>query len=1007
MHDDSALVEARIARTHRDRIAPAIRSPRAPVAVEAWEAPGEPVPFAEAAGRAFSPLERGEPWGRPWGTTWLRVRGSLPGGWRERVEAGTHEAELVVDLGFTPGQPGFQSEGLVYTPQGSVLKGLEPLNDWIALPAGEDGFEVYIEAASNPDVGSDWSFRPTPVGDRATAGDDPLYRFGGVEVVLRDRAVFALDRDWTTLAGLLAVLPERSPRRAGVLRALERASDALDPDDVAGSAADARAALAPALASSATGSAHRVAAVGHAHIDSAWLWPVRETVRKCARTFSNVLDLMDRYPDFVFAASSAQQYLWMQESYPEIFDRIRARVAEGRWVPVGGMWVESDTNMPGGEALARQFVAGKGYFLRELGVETTEVWLPDSFGYSAALPQIVAASASDSFLTQKISWNETNVMPHHTFLWEGIDGSRVFTHFPPVDRYNSDLGAVDLDRAERQHAERGISDLSLVPFGFGDGGGGPTREMIETAHRKRDLEGSPRVELTRPDDFFAQAKAELPAPSTWSGELYLEFHRGTYTSQARTKAGNRRSEHLLREAELWAATAAVRHGAAYPADRLRDLWRTVLLQQFHDILPGSSIAWVHQQAEEEYARVAAELEEIVDASLDVLAGGTPPPDDGTSGREDVVFNAAPVTVDGVAAMAAGHPGARPRAGVSRTDDGFVLEGEGIRVVVDARGEIVSLIDTATGREAIAPEGRGNVLQLFRDTPNQWDAWDLDHHFNRTPQGASRVSSARIEGDAVVVEHEIGRSAVTQRLRIAPHGLAVDIETTVDWHERQKLLKLSFDVDVLADTAASEIQFGHVRRPVHANTSWDAARFETVAHRWLHVDEPGFGVTLANDRVYGHDVTRRERAGGGGTTRVRESLLRAPVFPDPSADQGVHVFRHALSTGGILDAVAEGYRLNLPTRSRRGGPVEPLVRVEGAPSVLVEAVKLAEDGSGDVVVRLYEARGGRARGRLVPGFAAAGAVRTDLLERPLDHRPDDALALDLRPFELVTVRIGRA
>ena len=998
MHDDSALVEARIARTHRDRIAPAVRSQRMAVAVEAWEAPGEPVPFEEATAQAFSPLGRGEPWGRPWGTTWLRVRGALPAGWRSSVDAGTHDAELVVDLGFTRGQPGFQSEGLVYTPEGSVLKGIEPLNDWIALPAGQDGFDLYIEAASNPDVGSDWTFRPTRLGDRKTAGSDPLYRFGGVDVVLRDRTVSALDRDWTTLAGLLAVLPERSPRRAGVLRALERASDALDPDDVAGSAADARAALAPALASSAAGSAHRVAAVGHAHIDSAWLWPVRETIRKCARTFSNVLDLMDRYPGFVFAASSAQQYAWMKERYPEIFERIRVRVSEGRWAPVGGMWVESDTNMPGGEALARQFVAGKGFFLRELGVETTEVWLPDSFGYSAALPQIVRASASDSFLTQKISWNETNVMPHHSFLWEGIDGSRVFTHFPPVDTYNSDLGAVDLDRAERQHAERGISDLSLVPFGFGDGGGGPTREMIETAHRKQDLEGSPRVELTRPDDFFAQAKAELPEPSTWSGELYLEFHRGTYTSQARTKAGNRRSEHLLREAELWATTAAVRRGVAYPADRLRDLWHTVLLQQFHDILPGSSIAWVHQQAEEEYARIAGELEEIVAASLDALAG---------EGDADVVFNAAPVGIDGVAALGAGRPDAPAAARASAAGDGFVLEGEAVRIVVDGRGEITSFVDLATGRETIAPDGRGNVLQLFRDTPNQWDAWDLDHHFNRTPRGESRVVSARVEGDTVVVEHEIGASAVTQRLRLAPHGRALDIETTVDWHERQKLLKLSFDLDVLADTAASEIQFGHVRRPVHVNTSWDAARFETVAHRWLHVDEPGFGVTVANDRVYGHDVSRRERAGGGGTTRVRESLLRAPVFPDPSADQGVHVFRHALSTGGVLDAVAEGYRLNLPLRSRRGGEVEPLVRVEGAPSVLVEAVKLAEDGSGDVVVRLYEGRGGRATARLVTGFPAAGASRTDLLERPLGVQPDDALALDLRPFELVTLRIGRA
>ncbi|RIJ10133.1 alpha-mannosidase, partial [Clavibacter michiganensis subsp. insidiosus] len=312
------------------------------------------------------------------------------------------------------------------------------------------------------------------------------------------------------------------------------------------------------LAAPAHASAHRVTAVGHAHIDSAWLWPVRETRRKVARTFSNVLALMDEDPDFVFAASSAQQYAWLKEDHPELFERLRQRVAEGRFVPVGGMWVESDTNMPGGEALVRQLVQGKSFFLEEFGIDSREVWLPDSFGYTGALPQIVRGAGAEYFFTQKQSWNETNTMPHHTFLWEGIDGSRVFTHFPPVDSYNSDLSGEDLARAERQHAEKAVSNASIVPFGWGDGGGGPTREMVAAAHRTRDLEGSPRVELGTPLSFFDAARAEIRDPHVWSGEMYLEFHRGTYTSQARTKQGNRRSEHLLREAELWLATAAVR-----------------------------------------------------------------------------------------------------------------------------------------------------------------------------------------------------------------------------------------------------------------------------------------------------------------------------------------------------------------------------------------------------------------------------------------------------------------
>jgi len=603
MHVNTAQIQARVQRSYRDRVLPARYRSSAPVTVTAWEVPGEPVPFAEIEDRPFTPLAEGAAWGRPWGTCWLRITARVPADW-----PATAPVELLIDLGFGAGGPGFQAEGLVWTADGRILKGLEPRNLQVPLAAAPgESVTVYVEAAANPDIGGGWTFQPTPLGDPATAPQQPLYRFAGAQLGLLDEQVCALERDIWVLDGLIAELPESAPRRARIVRALERAVDLLDPDDVAGSAAAARAALAPALAAPATASAHHVVAVGHAHIYSAWLWPVRETVRKVARTFANVLELMEHYPDFVFAASSAQQYRWIRDSYPELFERIRARVREGRFLPVGGMWVEADTNMPGGEAMARQFVAGKGFFLEEFGIESSEVWLPDSFGYSAGMPQIVVAAGCRYFLTQKTSWNDTNRMPHHSFLWEGIDGTRVFTHFPPVDTYNSDLSAADLARAERQHAERGSSDLSLVPYGYGDGGGGPTREMVETAHRKADLEGSPTVELGTPAGFFERASAELPEPAVWSGELYLEFHRGTYTSQARTKLGNRRSEHLLREAELWAATAAVRTGTDYPAAELRAAWETVLLQQFHDILPGSSIAWVHQEAERNYAELADRL----------------------------------------------------------------------------------------------------------------------------------------------------------------------------------------------------------------------------------------------------------------------------------------------------------------------------------------------------------------------------------------------------------------
>jgi len=612
---------------------------------------------------------------------------------------------------------------------------------------------------------------------------------------------------------------------------------------------------------------------------------------------------METDDEFVFAASSAQQYAWLQEHQPGLFERVKQRAAEGRFVPVGGMWVESDTNMPGGEALARQLVAGKRFFIEQLGVEPMEVWLPDSFGYSAALPQLIKAAGSRWFLTQKISWNETNVMPHHTFRWEGIDGTQVFTHFPPVDTYNSELSQRELHRAQRQYAEKGRANTSLVPFGWGDGGGGPTREMLAAAARTKSLEGSPTVRMTSPAEFFSTAEAEYPRPPVWSGELYLEFHRGTYTSQARTKRGNRRSEHLLREAELWAATAAVRAGLPYPADVLERCWHTVLLQQFHDILPGTSIAWVHQEAERNYARVAEELEGVIAASLSALAG---------DGDGAVAVNAGPYPVDGVPALGGG-PVATP-TGTVRVEDGpdaTVLDNGVVRAVIDTRGLLTSVYDLAAERELVPPGAAANLLQLHRDTPTRWDAWDIDEHYRRHGRDLTDVAELAVvergpQRAAVRVVRKAGASTITQVVSLDAGSAAIDVDTNVDWHERQKLLKLAFPVDVHAERATSEIQFGHLHRPIHTNTSWDAARFETVAHRWVHVGEPGYGVAVANDSTYGHDVTRSTREDGGTTTVVRLSLLRAPLFPDPTADQGEHRLRVSLRAGAtIADAVAEG------------------------------------------------------------------------------------------------------
>ncbi|MGH3313920.1 MAG: alpha-mannosidase, partial [Streptomyces sp.] len=649
-------------------------------------------------------------------------------------------------------------------------------------------------------------------------------------------------------------------------------------------------------------------------------------------------------------------------------------------------------------------------------VDTKEVWLPDSFGYTAAMPQIVKLAGAKWFLTQKISWSETNRFPHHSFWWEGIDGTRVFTHFPPVDTYNSDLGGEEMAHAARNYREKGAGSRSLVPFGWGDGGGGSTREMLARAERLRDLEGSPRVTVEKPAAFFEKAHEEYAEQApVWAGELYLELHRGTYTSQAKTKQGNRHSESLLREAELWAATAAVRTGHTYPYEQLEQLWKTVLLHQFHDILPGSSIAWVHREARETYARVRAELEQIIADAQAALAG---------EGDVPLAFNAAPHTRDGVAAGAAApaqeRVGGWPAVTVEeRPDGGWLLANGLLRIEVDGRGLVVSAYDEDAGRESVAPGGAANLLQVHPDFPNHWDAWDVDAFYRHNVTdltGTDDLTLAESADDRATVRvvRSFGGSSVVQLLTLRAGAKVLDIDTEVDWHETEKFLKAAFPLDVKADRSAAETQFGHVFRPTHTNTSWETAKFEICAHRWLQVEEPGWGAALVNDSTYGHDVTREMRADGGQTTTVRLSLLRAPRYPDPETDQGTHRLRYALAPGASVgDAVREGHRINLPERTvpGSGSPVAPLVSVDND-QVVVEAVKLAEDRSGDLVVRLYESHGGRGRAVLSPGLPVTSVTETDLLERPLadaearEVAADGSVEVALRPFQILTLRLSR-
>jgi alpha-mannosidase len=997
MHDDIPLTVGRATRVLAERILPAVYSSRVPLTVEASVLPGEPVPSAEGFALAYDPYEVGTPWGAAWGTTWFRLAGTVPREWRGR------RVEVHVDLGFDPNMTGFQCEGLVYRADGTPVKSLNPRNQWapvVEAAEGDEVVELFVEAAANPVLLDYHPFLPTQEGDILTSSSRPLYTTRHMDLVVFEPHVHELALDVEVLVELQAELGE-GPRRMRILQALDDALDVLDLQDIAGTAGAARAALAGVLSAPAEHSAHGVRAIGHAHIDSAWLWPVRETIRKVARTASSMTELIDETDDFLFGMSSAQQYAWIKEHRPEVYDRVKRAVADGRFLPLGGMWVESDTVMPHGEALVRQFLYGQRFFEQEFGVRSTGVWLPDSFGYSPALPQLLRRAGFEWFFTQKISWNQVNKFPHHTFLWEGIDGSRVFSHFPPMDTYNSRLSAAELALASRQFRENRLATESIAPVGWGDGGGGTTREMVGRAKRFADLEGSPRVTWQHPDAFFAQARAEVPDPPVWVGELYLELHRGTLTSQHRTKQGNRRSEHLLLEAELWWATAAARAGADYPYDELDALWQTVLLHQFHDILPGTSIGWVHREAVAEYERVRAGAEDLIRRALEALTG---------PGSTPMTVNAAAVARSGVPALAVAA-GAQPGEPVQliERDGAFVLDNGVIRVTVEASGLISSALDLATGREAIAPGGVGNLLQLHQDFPNMWDAWDVDRYYRNSVTDVTTVdavAAARADDGSVrvTVRRSFSASAVTQVLSLAPGARTLVIDQSTDWHETEKFLKVAFALDVRAEHTAAETQFGAHRRVTHTNTSWEAAKFETSMHRFVLVEEPGFGVALVNDSVYGYDTARSSGQGGVATT-VRLSLLRAPRFPDPQTDQGEQTHRFGLVVGADLaTATAEGISMNVPVRTVKGAQeVAPLVTADAG--VVVSSVKLAADRSGDLVVRVYEPVGRRVRASVRFGVPVGRVREATLLEDDLDDLSvdDGEVELALGGWEVRTLR----
>jgi alpha-mannosidase len=976
-------------------VRPAIYGRRAPLEVAAHHLHGEPVPAIEAVGRLFTPFEVGNPWGGMWDTTWFRFRGSIPDSW-----AGA-EVVALIHLGGDQ-MVGFTAEGQIWDTGLRAVQGLHHRHREFVLTReahGDEPVEFFVEAAANPIppwLLADW---PLLLPDYRGA---PLYVLETAQLAIADRSVEGLFLDMRILVEMAALDPDRSEE---IILVLDKARGIIDPENVSAWVVAAGDLLAPLLGRP-TSSANTVVTVGHAHIDCAWLWPLRETRRKCARTFSNQLRLLERYPEHHFVCSQAVQYQWMKDGYPQLYEQIGEQVRSGRWEPVGGMWVEPDTNVPSGESLVRQLVYGKRFFAEEFGVETHELWIPDVFGYSAALPQIAREAGVTSFITQKMSWNDTNPFPHTSFWWEGHDGSRLLAHFPPANTYNGDFSIGEVAAGQDRGPGPNGTALNLYPFGYGDGGGGPNHTMVERFRRMTDLDGLPRVEIGTVAGFLDRLDQEADDFPVWVGELYLETHRATLTTHADVKRANRRAEEALRAAELWSVAASL--------DRRPDLdraWKLLLLHQFHDILPGSSIHWVYEDTAREQAEVLAIAGSVIAEAQTVVAGG-----DGALGV--VAFNPSSTDrtevvelPDGslalVSAPACGWStvlsdpslGGRPEVTIG---EGWLDNGL-LRVEWDDDGLLTSVRDLVAGRQVLAQDERGNLFQLHEDHPRAFDAWDVDRTYLHQVTDLVEVDSIEVVErhplrSGVRFIRSFGASTITQTMRLTAGTRRLEFHTDVEWHERHRFLKVAFPVSVRSTRATYEIQHGHLERPTVVNTSWDEARFEVCGHRWAELSEPGYGVALLNESKYGYDIV-------GHTMRL--SLLRAPGFPDPEADQGFHHFAYALvpHEGDLREAgvIAEAEHFNLPLSLVAGEGGEGRVVSVDRPGVSVEAVKWA-DRSDAVVVRLCEVWGSRGPVRVTLHRPFVSVTRTDLLERAVSSLAghDGTVELELRPFELVTL-----
>ena len=969
---------------------------------------------ADAERQAFAPMPVGTPWGCTWEYCWLRGDIVLD----ERAQG----RRIVMDLRaggeatlFVNGEVfGTRRAEWVHVPHHYIC-------DQILTDDGRPGqrFHLLMEAYAGHDY-PERSFNtcatgPVREGDYEPRDAQELRQaIGRSSWGVWHEEAYQLWLDVTTLRDLLSVTDATTLRAARIEEALEAFTLAVDFEQPReGRLRDyvrARELLRPALEARNGSTMPRFAAIGNAHIDLCWLWPYRETQRKVARTFAQQLRLMELYPDYKFIQSQPQTYLICKLLYPRLYERVKEKIRTGQWIADGSMWVEPDTNMTSGESLIRQILHGKRFYREEFGVDCRLLWLPDTFGYSAALPQILKGCGVEYLTTQKIFWtyNGADRFPYHYFTWQGMDGSEITT-FLHMD-YTSRSDAATVVGRWRDRVQRRDLSRFLLPFGYGDGGGGPCRDHIEYVLREGDLEGVPQVAFEGPVEFFADCARDGGPANRYVGELYFQCHRGTYTSQATIKRGNRRSELALREAEIWSVAAQDR--LAYPYEALDRCWKGVLLNQFHDILPGSSIARVYEEANRLYDQILSDAAKLTDSACRSLTSGT--------GR--TYFNSLswPRRLLVKTERGYGRVTIPPFGWTSRVDESLpdvpvaaeMGEGEAVLrngllcVRINAQGEITECRD-AQGHSRI--NGRANVLRLYKDVPRLFDAWDIDSNYLCSPipledEGSISIVEATPWRAVVEIRRRVDASDWTQRISLEADSMRIDFETQVDWHEKHRLLKVAFPTGVHADEALNEIQFGYVKRPTHRSRPYDADRFEVCNHRYTALCDENRGAAVLNDCKYGVSMLGDE---------IALTLLRASTSPDLHADQGEHRFTYSyyLWDGPFAqcDVVRAGYELNLPVTEAEGRAEDFSLLSVDAPNVIVETVKAAEDGSGDAIIRLYESKHAACDAVLTLHVPVASVWACDLLENATGELPlcDGRVALNFRGFEIRTLRVRRA